>query len=565
MVSQVEQQIHECIDNHRSFVLDAGAGSGKTWTLVETLKYLISGQGNLLKKRNQKIVVITYTNIAKDEIKERTEYNELIIVNTIHDFLWDCIKQFQKELREQFLAYLEEKKSGELEKLQGYTARAVKSREKSEKKIIKYKEAIENITEHSLKIGYENFPNYRKGKISHDDLIVIGERIFSAHPKIRKIIADAYPMILVDEYQDTQKEIIKILLEYLIEQEKFFVGFFGDKVQQIYDKGIGEIPKDYDIITIKKKENFRSSANVIELLNKLRTDIQQTIPADRKDCGKIAFYYYPNPEMFNASNFISEKLLKNWELQSVEAVKVLYLTHRYIAKENNYEELYSLHAKKNADIITKNSDNRNFSPFTDFLFDMEELIDIYTKGKIQQFLKKVHFQINSFDDKTKLNLAMTNLLEQRKIMTNHEIINYVLEKNIMKKSSSMENYNFEDEDNNEFYNQLMNIEYAQLTRLFQVQEDNTPFSTKHNTKGDEFENVLVIIDDKAWKQNFNFNDFFSKNMENEKRYNRTNNLFYVVCSRAKQNLAVVCLSDLTNQAVSTVQTLFNRNNYFELN
>ena len=58
---------------------------------------------------DRKIVCITYTNIAKDEIIERTEHNELIHVGTIHDFLWECIKKFQSELKVKFLELMEEK------------------------------------------------------------------------------------------------------------------------------------------------------------------------------------------------------------------------------------------------------------------------------------------------------------------------------------------------------------------------------------------------------------------------------------------------------------------------
>lgn len=78
MASIVEQVVFNCIKNKESFVLDAGAGSGKTWTLVQALNYVIETKSKELKNNGQKIVCITYTNIAKDEIIERTEHNELI-------------------------------------------------------------------------------------------------------------------------------------------------------------------------------------------------------------------------------------------------------------------------------------------------------------------------------------------------------------------------------------------------------------------------------------------------------------------------------------------------------
>lgn len=566
MASKVEQQIFNCIENQESFILDAGAGSGKTWTLVQTLNYLIEKKSNKLKNTNQKIVCITYTNIAKDEIIERTEHNELIRVSTIHDFLWDCIKYYQKELKIKLLEVIEEKLSKEQEKLDGYTARAVKSREKSEQKISKYKDAIENLNTQNVKISYENYPKYIDGKFSHDELIIIAEKIFSSYPKICKITKDSYPIILVDEYQDTQKETVEILLNYLLGSENFIVGFFGDKMQQIYDTGIGEIPNTYNLKLIKKTENFRSSKEVIRLLNNLRTDIQQYQPEKNKRAGSIAFYYIKNPDDFNINNFLKNNLQEKWNVASIDDIKILYLTHRYIAKENQYEELLEHYSKANKrDCLIDNENNRTFCPYADFLYDLEGLSDLFGTNKIQQFLKKTFYKVDSFKAKKKLYEFMQELSAIKNTQDIGEIIEFAVSKNLLPKSEQMKNYDFEDENKKEFYEKLIEIEYSQFMRLYKVQQDNTSFSTKHNTKGDEFNNVLVIIDDDAWKQKYNFNNYFSTNNENEDRVKRTNNLFYVVSSRAKKNLAVVCVSTLSDDAKFQVKAWFGKENYYESN
>jgi len=564
MAIPVEQQIFDCIEKKESFILDAGAGSGKTWTLVQTLHYLIETKSKELKNKNQQIICITYTNVAKDEIIERTEHNELVKVSTIHDFLWECIKNYQKELKNKLLEFIEEKNSKEQEKLDGYTERAVKSRERSEQKISKYQEAIAALSSEDIKISYENFPRYKEGKFSHDELIIIAENIFSSYPKIRKIITDLYPIILVDEYQDTQKETIQILLDYLLEFENFIVGFFGDKVQQIYDKGIGEIPSEYGLVLIQKTENYRSSKEVIDLLNKLRSDIEQYQPPQNRRTGKIAFYYSPNQNGINANDFIQSNLKDKWPIESIENVKVLYLTHRFIAKEKQYEELLQHYINANKrDCLIKNKDNRGWCPFADFLIDLEGIVDLYINKNIQQLLTKVFIKIDSFESKKQLKDLMDEIVQIRETAKIGEIINFALTNQLLPESDRMKYYDFEDKEKKEFYDQLMEIEYSQFLRLYQVQQENTPFSTKHNTKGDEFDNVLVIVDDRAWKQNYNFNDYFSNNMENEKRCQRTNNLFYVVCSRAKENLAVVCTSDLSCQAEIQIKEWFGEANFIK--
>lgn len=559
----VVDQISDCILNKESFILDAGAGSGKTWTLVQALNYVIENKTQELKNNGQRVVCITYTNVAKDEIIERTEHNELIHVSTIHDFLWDCIKRFQFELRDKFKVLLSAKLLKVEEKLATKTRTNTKIYQELSERKEKYQEAIGIIETNKLRINYDNYPSYKKGKFSHDDLIVIAEDIFTSYPKIRKIVGDSYPIIFVDEYQDTQKETVSILLDYLNEIDGLVLGFFGDKRQQIYDAGIGEIPDKYDLKLIKKEENFRSSQEIINLLNKLRSDIKQFQPPQNKRTGDVLFFYKVATDNFCAKDFIEGNLKERWKLLSADEVKVLYLTHRFIAKENNYEELYQVHSD-NADVITKNKDNRGISPFTDFLFDIEEIAELYHTKKIQQLLKKVAFKVDSFDSKKIFNEVISDLVTRRVSCKVKDVIDFVVTSKLLFPSERMKGYDFDNEEKKEFFDKLMDIDYAQFINLYQVQQDNTPFSTKHNTKGDEFDNVLVIIDDNSWKQKYNFDDFFSDNHEKEDRYLRTNNLFYVVCSRAKNNLAVVCVSDLSDIAKTKVKGWFGEQNYIEI-
>jgi DNA helicase-2/ATP-dependent DNA helicase PcrA len=67
-------------------------------------------------------------------------------------------------------------------------------------------------------------------------------------------------------------------------------------------------------------------------------------------------------------------------------------------------------------------------------------------------------------------------------------------------------------------------------------EGKTPFSTQHKTKGTEFNNVLIILDNGGWN-NYNFENLFL-NAGTESVLRRTQKIFYVCCTRAKQNLAV---------------------------
>ena len=92
--AEADATIIECLNlaEPRSFFLYAGAGSGKTRSLVNAVRKTIDGEhGRLLTLTGKKIGVITYTNAACDEIKQRLEFDPRVEVMTIHAFSWSLI------------------------------------------------------------------------------------------------------------------------------------------------------------------------------------------------------------------------------------------------------------------------------------------------------------------------------------------------------------------------------------------------------------------------------------------------------------------------------------------
>lgn len=94
----IKEKIMSLIDRKQSFCFNAGAGSGKTHSLMETISYILNKNNKTLEKNNQKIMIITYTNVAVQEIKNRLGYSDLIEVSTIHTRLWELIKNFKEDI-----------------------------------------------------------------------------------------------------------------------------------------------------------------------------------------------------------------------------------------------------------------------------------------------------------------------------------------------------------------------------------------------------------------------------------------------------------------------------------
>jgi DNA helicase-2/ATP-dependent DNA helicase PcrA len=99
----------------------------------------------------------------------------------------------------------------------------------------------------------------------------------------------------VDEYQDTSEKVIAVLMDHIYNAGGVVIGFFGDKMQSIYSDGVGELPATAlaRLEIIPKEQNYRCSQAVIDVLNKIRTDIQQYAAGDNL-AGKAVYINLSN-------------------------------------------------------------------------------------------------------------------------------------------------------------------------------------------------------------------------------------------------------------------------------
>ncbi len=139
--ASIDTQLASCIedDTRKSFFLFAGAGSGKTYSLVQLLKRINRDYGVKLIHEQRKVAVITYTNAATDEIKSRVDYSPLFHISTIHSFLWDVVQPYQDEIKKLYLSYLDADISSLSAKLETTKNKTTKSYLKNAERLEKLK------------------------------------------------------------------------------------------------------------------------------------------------------------------------------------------------------------------------------------------------------------------------------------------------------------------------------------------------------------------------------------------------------------------------------------------
>lgn len=539
--TSISEQVIDCLEHNKSFVVDAGAGSGKTYTLVEALTYLLKQRSKDYLSRGQQIVCITYTNVAVDEIKSRINSDPLVRVSTIHDFLWSVICDHQKELRERILEA---------------------NKEKEEAK------RIANLDLTGVTIDYWQYGSkWQEGKIHHDDVISFASKMFQQYPKLSRLVADRYPVIFVDEYQDTQRQVVDLLLDSLPNggERRITLGFFGDHMQKIYGTGVGKLERP-ELESIQKVENYRCSTEVIRVLNNLRPALQQVAAGEHTLRGSARFFYSQDQ---NASVATLQERLHDEGWESGE--KVLMLTHRFISKSLGWDNIRSVYANRNRfaleNLLRKDD---VFSETFQTIEDAVAAFDSRRYGELYSLLSIQHRKIDErFSDPREYKLHFSQVLGQLRMLcrsaTIGQVLDHIWDNKLMTKTSRM--IRLEDRGRTEnhirnFIDDLRSTPYAEVSALYRYLNNETPFSTKHGTKGEEYNDVIVVINDRSWNQ-YNFASVLETN-RGKSQYERSLNLFYVCCSRAKHNLAVLMESKVTDETIAGARRIFGDENVIEL-
>lgn len=201
----------------------------------------------------------------------------------------------------------------------------------------------------------------------------------------------------------------------------------------------------------------------------------------------------------------------------------------------NYVNTEQLIDDKKQEEDQENKKGSKRSELIRHLMKIEKCIDLYSSGDISAFLRVTEKQINKLSDRSVLSDSIYRLKNVGD-KTVEEIIKVADELGIVKIDDRLERYSGL---NAYIYHRIMQVPYREVQNLYKYLEGKTPFSTQHKTKGSEFDNVLVVLDNGNWNK-YNFVKLFTevKGEMLDSVTMRTRKIFYVCCTRAKENLAV---------------------------
>lgn len=361
----------------RSFFLFAGAGSGKTRTLVAVLRKLTGiGTGNPqgepapevneaavrfsreLRARGQTIRVITYTKNAALVVTGRLGTNDLTQVATIHSFCWDLIAGFDDDIREALLAM----NADALQKARDTAAgRRNGSTDKDKEKIGELEAKSADLAATPQFTYSPDRKRHGDGALNHSQVLALASWLLKQKPTLRRILRDQHPVILIDESQDAMKGILDALLEVVVEDpSRLMLGLLGDHRQRIYLDGHADLPSlvPEAWATPKLEMNHRSQRRIVDLINDIwdsdlegRTQSKKAVhqhPREEKSAGLVRIFIGDasasaedklRREALCASAMQAATSLADWEPGSL-GHKVLALEHSLVARRGDFLEAF---------------------------------------------------------------------------------------------------------------------------------------------------------------------------------------------------------------------------------
>ncbi|MDB5320073.1 MAG: hypothetical protein JWN40_1704 [Phycisphaerales bacterium] len=584
------------IDRPRSFFLFAGAGSGKTGSLVTALRSVRKQSGARLRLAGRRIGVITYTNAACDEIIRRLDHDPLFGVSTIHSFVWDLIQGFNTDIRVWLTANLP-KEIAELQEEIRKGRPGTKAALERPRKLRAKQKRLESLPSIRRFIYSPTGENQTRDSLNHSEVIKICADFLERKVLLQKLLIDRFPILLIDESQDTNKLLMGSLLTVQkANPDQFGLGLFGDMMQRIYADGKVDLDTDLpgDWAKPSKVMNHRCPHRVVRLINKIRASVDHQVQHARSDAREgwaRLFIAVNSADRALTENRVRARMVTTtvdplWE--QLDQVKTLILEHHMAAARlmffDMFEPLYKVESFRTALLDGSLPCLRLFSelvlPSLKAKRAGSEFSAAALVRKWSPLLREDSLKAAGADQRVQLAAAsagltaLVNMCSGADCPTFRDVLRRVAAHKLFDIPETLDPFctvepaeisedGESDEDGEGSGTPLAAIRNFLETRFGQIEPyalyvgDKSAFGTHQGVKGLEFPRVLVVMDDATMRGfSFGYDKLFGakaktkSDSENERAgtetgIDRTRRLFYVTCSRAKESLAIIAYTSDT--------------------
>lgn len=579
------------LEKPTSFFLFAGAGSGKTRSLVNALHYLAKTYRDVLRLRGRQVAVITYTNAACDEITRRTEYDPLFVVRTIHSFAWSQIQGFNSDIR----AWLKDNLQREIADLQAEEAKGragTKASTIRQTQIESKQRRLDRLADTKTFTYNPNGDNRERNSLNHSEVVKIFWTFLLTKPLMQRIFVGKFPFLLIDESQDTSRALIDAL--FVLQKthaDRFCLGLIGDTMQRIYADGKEriekEIPESWG--RPEKKLNHRCPQRIVRLINQIRdgADDHKQEPRDDRPEGWARLFVFSidvpdKPALEQKVRDYMAGLTDDQDWTNASKCKILTLEHHMAARRMGFLKMFESLAS--VEEYRTGFLGGSFAPTRFFTHSVLPLVTAQQKGDKFATAKLVRENSPLLSKDTlkghdnpiaQLRIAQAAIDSLMALWASGQptlaaIAANIAETNLFvvpdslktalaaKQATTTETPDAEEADPvSEQIAALvafLDCSFSEIAPYAAYVAHEAPFDTHQGVKGLEFERVMVLMDDgEARGFRFSFDKLLGakaptatdiKNAQEGKEtsVDSTRRLFYVTCSRAQSSLALLAYS-----------------------
>jgi DNA helicase-2/ATP-dependent DNA helicase PcrA len=531
------------IEQH--FRVSAGPGAGKTHWLIEHVKNVLHNSQRL--KKTRKVACITYTNIAVETILKRLgTTTDQIEVSTIHSFLYKhIVKPYASFLVDDYgldvisMDGHDDIVLSNYSFLKDWKVRTSQQRIREDKLIVEAFKSIKwrfdesgNLTaktDYPRNVGGYSIKNdsyyeykkmaWEKGVIHHDDILFFSFKLIEKHPFILRVLQAKFPYFFVDEFQDTNPIQVKIL--NLIGESETIVGIIGDRAQSIYGFQ-GADPSQFhsfnlhNLIDYVMEDNRRSTNQIIDILNAVRLDITQNKYRNKDGDKPTIIVGGMLPALRKAKELSNNEPITSLSRINITSNVMKKEVSGTIFNDKLIEELSvkdkpSGGNKYRSKVVTACLKATEFAREGKFKNAIKELERIFKdehdkdKGK-KEALRHICFLLSKYEE-----------FKDKSMFDFYTLVKNDIKSDISTLANGAPKTFYEGHS------------YQQLALCVKIDEDTSRHKTIHKAKGDEFNNVLVVL-----KEESDFEVFLIPNL-NDNEEQRIN---YVAISRAVERLFI---------------------------
>jgi DNA helicase-2/ATP-dependent DNA helicase PcrA len=442
-----------------------------------------------------------------------------------------------------------------------------------------------------------NGDNTERESLSHTEVIKMGPAFIIEKPLMGEILRARFPIILIDESQDTNRHLVEALLSVVNHHStELVIGMFCDTMQRVYFDGFENlskvIPESWE--KPEKAMNHRSAKRIVELANAIRFKLDGKVQTPRSDSpiGTVHFFI---AEGCSSKDAGEEDVLRRMaelsedsEWKDKNRVKILILEHHMAARRLGFLEffapLYGIDSFKTGLIDGTLPELSFIKPLFELITALQSDDQWGVSKMIRKYSPLLRREFTAdidYDPLQRLLLVdglvqeLHSLITKNEEISSLEVLQFIKGAGLLPLHPSLISALQSDEEEETNEGALRKALEAPLNQMRQYDayvSGSSPFSTQQGVKGLEFPRVMVIMDDEEARGfMFSYSKLFGTKAKTtidlandtegkDTQISRTQRLFYVACTRAEMSLALVAY---TNDIQKTKQTILQNNWFIE--